>query len=262
MIAKMATTPQNRPRHRRSQPACLSLATSNYDYDFAVSHRASINKVNSRNQICGYDTVLPVTTIPKRFRHTPRHRRVVLWPNRDPLGELGFELTANRNRPKDNEKIRQQKHINELLSLIQTINPTLGILVKDRIARANPPTTSEAYEDAANLYAFIGNAPIFQVDDLGLWHWGWPPWGPPPPPAPPAPPTDIDKDPYGCWKQTNPRDIPCPKGSLGAIACLARQTGCLDCCEQKFPITGSSSVDYLNCTLSCADNYKRCTAMK
>ena len=101
-----------------------------------------------------------------------------------------------------------------------------------------------AEKGGVNLYEFVKDDGINKIDPYGL----------------DCNPTDPDVD--GCWASTNPSHLPSPGGPIGGIACEARQYGCLQCCESKHPINGGSSADYESCAASCADNYKRCTAVK
>ena len=87
-----------------------------------------------------------------------------------------------------------------------------------------------------------------------------------PPPSPPQNcPDTLAKDPYGCWEETDPNHLPQPGGPVAIPSCLARQTGCYQCCDRKFPINGtpsSETSDWYLCYQSCADNWKRCVATK
>src|SRR5258706_8028352 len=57
-------------------------------------------------------------------------------------------------------------------------------------------------------------------------------------------PEPLDQD--GCWASTDPRNLhKLPgQGAGKPIGCLARQTGCDDCCEQKYPINGGDPKKY------------------
>jgi len=74
--------------------------------------------------------------------------------------------------------------------------------------------------------------------------------------TPPPPPNDPDD----CWKNSNKNKTPSP-GAGKQLACLARKTGCLECCEDKHPIKGGDPKKYEECVAGCEDNYKRCAAL-
>lgn len=105
-----------------------------------------------------------------------------IWLNRDPIDEKGFEMLADA-LPLRLKSLRNLREISEQRS----------------------------------LYQFVDNSPVNQVDLVGLWHWGWPPWGPKPPPPPPAP-----KPPPLC-----PSFAKCAASSKDLLDCIA-------CCEQTF----------------------------
>ncbi|MDR3412986.1 MAG: RHS repeat-associated core domain-containing protein, partial [Formivibrio sp.] len=78
------------------------------------------------------------------------------WLSRDPLGEPGFELVANR--PKVQKKPVKVDMATAFLNL-------LGI--KDRFSSTR--SSPEADQNTANSYLFVGNDPIITADAFGLF---------------------------------------------------------------------------------------------
>lgn len=132
-----------------------------------------------------------------------------------------------------------------------------------------------------NLYGYVGNSCPNSFDPWGEGAFkpggrNDPPSPPQPkapgqpkpkPPAPPpaqnkpCPPEENPKDPDGCWANTNPYHLPNPGVPGKVLGCLAREAGCIQCCDDKYPITGSDSTKYEACIQSCSDNKKRCSAL-
>jgi len=89
------------------------------------------------------------------------------WPNRDPIGEPGFELVANR--PKVDAQTPKTKALANLEKLIKTVSPGLLENFKSQIAQMNLPSEAiQANQNTVNLYVFVGNDPIIDIDGFGL----------------------------------------------------------------------------------------------
>jgi RHS repeat-associated protein len=117
-------------------------------------------------------------------------------------------------------------------------------------------------QESANLHWFVVNDPVAKYDSdgrvvlilicvvvLGVTVCSCSK-------APEPPPNDPDD----CWKDSNKHHLPSP-GAGKQLACLARKTGCLQCCEDKHPINGGDANKYDECVAGCEDNYKRCAAL-
>jgi RHS repeat-associated protein len=137
------------------------------------------------------------------------------WLNRDPLGELGFELVRDQQQP-------------NFPFETQSVNWWQGGTYFGR----PKASTAELLPDGPNLYGFVHNNPINAVDPFGDVSWGWPVVPPPgyPPTFPPEtvkPPT-IDPCLVDCAKKCALAHLPmraaCATGCIGAgpgyMACL------------------------------------------
>ena len=89
------------------------------------------------------------------------------WPNRDPLGEPGFELVANR--PKVEKKTLKTERIEAFLKLIATVSPETVDALRSRLVQKNVNSGPEASQDTVNLYVFVGNDPVVNIDGFGLF---------------------------------------------------------------------------------------------
>jgi RHS repeat-associated protein len=83
------------------------------------------------------------------------------WPNRDPIGEPGFELAANR--PKADKQTAETKKLELLLTLVGKASPSLAENIKNQLDLAYLNLDSEKRQCAVNLYAFIANDPANSV---------------------------------------------------------------------------------------------------
>jgi RHS repeat-associated protein len=84
------------------------------------------------------------------------------WPNRDPIGELGFELVSHGLKiDKEPLKQRQRAALNTLR--LQVDNPTLIALIDKKLSQLESSQNGDP-----NLYLFVRNDPVIMYDPLGL----------------------------------------------------------------------------------------------
>jgi hypothetical protein len=98
--------------------------------------------------------------------------------------------------------------------------------------------------EGLNRYTFNFNNPVGLIDPDGLCS---------------RPPKPKPGDPYGCWGAGNPKGLPIG-GPAKPVNCLNIRSGCIQCCEDKFPITNSDPDGYGSCIASCEANYTWCAA--
>lgn len=146
-----------------------------------------------------------------------------LWPNRDPLAELGSRV------------LQRQRATGRRIALLVDQN-LYHAFSNDPISRIDP--------DGRCVPCIIAVALGIILSGCDNHHH------PPPPP----------KDPDDCWKNSDKYHLPSP-GAGKQLACLARKTGCLQCCEDKHPINGGDPKKYEECVEGCEDNYKHCAAL-
>ena len=130
--------------------------------------------------------------------------RVTYWLNRDPIGDKGSSVFALRKTQFRNDGVPTYRMVTDMSI--------------DGVASLN-----------ANLYEYVANDPVINIDPLGLWQWGWPPWGnPKPKPTPPTPPTPPSSP--AC--PTPP--TPCGNWKSDGSGSQYKQVDCLNCCTQQF----------------------------
>jgi RHS repeat-associated protein len=84
------------------------------------------------------------------------------WPSRDPINELGFQVTVVGQTPRP--KSTQAQALTAYNSLKARLrNPTLIALITDEISRLQ-----QANLDDLNLYSIVRNNPISAFDIFGL----------------------------------------------------------------------------------------------
>jgi hypothetical protein len=99
------------------------------------------------------------------------------WLNRDPLGEMGFELVTNR--PKVERESLHRERVARLVDSVRSKSPEvfgrlekrlsqLGINLPQVMERSNLRSGPQADECTVDLYAFIENNPIQKLDPNGL----------------------------------------------------------------------------------------------
>ena len=86
------------------------------------------------------------------------------WPNRDPFGELGFELVASK--PETGKKSFLER-AQVVLAFFRQQNPQLVESFKTSLAE-DRRALLESSQQNGNLYAFVANTPINSQDLLGL----------------------------------------------------------------------------------------------
>jgi RHS repeat-associated protein len=105
------------------------------------------------------------------------------WLNRDPVGEPGFELMANR--PKTSAETLMAR-VRTTLDELQPLDLSLIYSIKSRLSQIGFYLWKT--HECANLYNFLNGDPIDYVDPWGLWDWPW----------------KKKKDEKCCEKQPNP----------------------------------------------------------
>ena len=91
------------------------------------------------------------------------------WPNRDPIGEPGFELVANRSE--DKAKTQEVVHFQKGLAELMMANPALAMRIQNQLAKLEKSSNTKADPSAGNLYMFVQNDPISKIDVSGLDIW-------------------------------------------------------------------------------------------
>ena len=85
------------------------------------------------------------------------------WPSRDPLGEPGFELLAQR--PKTcADRFRQR--IQAGLDWLQALDPRLASAMKSGLVRMGIDVWRP--QDGENIYDFVNDDPVDHIDSFGL----------------------------------------------------------------------------------------------
>jgi RHS repeat-associated protein len=100
------------------------------------------------------------------YPYRPYKASTGTWLCKDPLGEPGFELVANR--PEVKKKTDQAERLEQLAEIIQKISPELVGEFRNQIAQANLNSAPKADQNTVNLYAFVQNDPVGQIDPFGL----------------------------------------------------------------------------------------------
>jgi hypothetical protein len=150
------------------------------------------------------------------------------WPNRDPIGDRGSLVFLLPTPPLMRTGIP---------SYAETIN-----ISADGVGQID-----------ANLYEFVANDALSNVDPNGLWQWGWPPWGKPKPKPPPL-------------KPTQPSLPVCPPGTPPGLGCSLTTKDiveCNDCCTKNFRnaeakhfFQGPANLaEFEACKNACIDKY-------
>jgi RHS repeat-associated protein len=85
------------------------------------------------------------------------------WPNRDPLGEPGFELVASRSKGDAEQTIDR---LRKALSIVRERSPALASELKGYFLRQG--LDLENVREAGNLYAFVNQDAINHLDVNGL----------------------------------------------------------------------------------------------
>jgi RHS repeat-associated protein len=138
------------------------------------------------------------------------------WPNRDPLGEIGFETLHLVTQPLFIRKLRLNINDSEMQYFLAMAMQSGSINMADYLRNAHTPYAGDIISALAffnllrsgqgnyapnwpvelleysDLFGFVGNDPIDDLDPNGLWNpfkaiWNWlmtPPKGPPPSSAP------------------------------------------------------------------------------
>ena len=92
MIATKPAAPRNRSTNERAATNLFPAAPFNYNYDTTRAYPAAAKRTSRRNPIYAYDSWPHVTHSCSSLPQKCRQPQVALWPNRDPLGELGAIL--------------------------------------------------------------------------------------------------------------------------------------------------------------------------
>jgi RHS repeat-associated protein len=90
------------------------------------------------------------------------------WPNRDPLGELGFEILHHLNQPAVIKKIPLGSYTwsRGRISALGFYNLLLNK------QESYIPNSLAEFLNNSDPYGFLGNRPLTDVDSFGLWTWG------------------------------------------------------------------------------------------
>ena len=99
------------------------------------------------------------------------------WPNRDPIGELGFETLHLVMEPLFVRKLLLG--INEpqmpflLANVIESASPADASFAAVSVSGSmfSPPNPLAGFLNSPNLFDFVGNNPLDRVDQWGLWWW-------------------------------------------------------------------------------------------
>ena len=169
------------------------------------------------------------------------------WPNRDPLGEVGFELAARGLTNPDKESLKENQRIalNELRLRVK--NRALIMLIDKKLLQIETSKNSgrnfyhfpAEESEGPNLYGYIGNNPLNRIDPLGLY-WHYLPGGG----------GYIDPDDYrnfycpisgkacraACWAAAAAgASLTCPESGPGAALCAAAWAAAASLCSDRCP---------------------------